>query len=68
MTYKLRSYLKLYKKCELDSTYVEIISAKKSDIIIGVTYQHPTVSVTEFHKYHLNVLLDETSRKQKVSM
>ena len=38
ITYKPRKDLNIYKTCELESTFVEVINPKKSNIILGVVY------------------------------
>ena len=47
-SYKPRSDLNIYKKFELESTFVEIIYPKESNIIVGIIYRHPKIDVTEF--------------------
>ena len=37
--------LNIYKKNELESTFIEIVNPKKSNIIVGVTYRHPQTSI-----------------------
>ena len=49
LSYKTRSDLNIYKKIELESTFVEIINPKKSNIIVGTIYRHPKMDVTEFN-------------------
>ena len=36
LSYKCRNNLNLYKKNELESTFIEIVNPKKSNIIVGV--------------------------------
>ena len=56
--------MNIYKKCELESTFVEIIIAKKSSIIAGTIYRHPKMDVTEFNNI-LNNLLKKINQEQK---
>ena len=39
----------IYKKFELESTFIEIINPRKSNIIVGVIYKHPKMDVTDFN-------------------
>ena len=48
LSYKTCSDLNIYKKFELESTFVEIIDPKESNIIVGTIYRHPKIDVTEF--------------------
>ena len=63
--YKPRNDLNIYKKSELESTFVEIINPKKSNIIVGVIYRHPSMDVTDFNQNYLNGLLDKILKKEK---
>ena len=56
LSYKTRSDLNIYKKFELESTFVEIISPKKSNVIVGIIYRHPKMDVTEFNNILNNLL------------
>ena len=38
-----------YKKNELQSTFVETVNQKKSNIIVGVIYKHPSMDLTDFN-------------------
>ena len=53
------------KKFELESTFVEIINPKISNIIVGTIYRHPKVGVTEFNNV-LNNLLKKINQEQKI--
>ena len=65
LSYKPRNDLNIYKKSELESTFVEIINPKKSNIIVGVIYRHPSMDVTDFNQNYLNGLLDKISKEEK---
>ena len=56
LSYKTRSDLNIYKKFELESTFVEIIGPKKSNVIVGIIYRHPKMDVTEFNNILNNLL------------
>ena len=54
----------IYKKFELESTFVEIINPEKSSIIVGTICRHPKMDVTEFNNI-LNNLLKKINQEQK---
>ena len=47
------------------STFIEIVNPKKSNIIVGVTYRHPSMDLTDFNCNYLNQLLENISKEQK---
>ena len=53
-----------YKSAELESTFIEIINYKKSNIIVGCIYRHPAMDLNEFNDY-LNELLHNLSSENK---
>ena len=55
LSYKCRNDLNIYKKNELESTFIEIVNPKKSNILVGVIYRHP----------YLSKLLQNISKEQK---
>ena len=65
LSYKSRNDLNLYKANQLESTFIEIINSKKSNIIVGCLYKHPVMDVTDFNKNYLNPLLEKISRENK---
>ena len=65
LSYKIRNDLKIYKKFELESTFIEIINPRKSNIIVGVIYKHPKMDVTDFNNNFLNNLLKKINQEQK---
>ena len=65
LSYKCRNDLNIYKKNKLESTFIEIANPKKSNIIVGVIYRHPTMDVTDFNCNYLNKLLENISKEQK---
>ena len=46
--------LNIYKTHELESTFIEIINHKKSNIILAVVYQHQTMDVNKFNDHYEN--------------
>ena len=64
-SHKCRNDLNTYKKNELESTFIEIVNPKKSNIIVGVIYRHPSMDFTDFNGNYLNKLLENISKEQK---
>ena len=54
LSYKCRNDLNIYKKNELESTFIEIVNPKKSNIILGVIYRHPSMDLPDFNRNYLN--------------
>ena len=65
LSYKCRNDLNIYKKNELESTFIEIVNPKKLNIIVGVIYRHPSMDFTDFNCNYLNKLLENISKGQK---
>ena len=65
LSYKCRNDLNIYNKNELESTFIEIVNPKKSNIIVGVIYRHPSMDLTDFNCNYLNKLLENISKEQK---
>ena len=66
LSYTLRQDLCIYKSSELETIFIEIINPKKTNIIIGFIYRHPTMNLNEFNDNYLNVLLQKNfKRKEK---
>ena len=63
--FEIRNDLKIYKKFELESTFIEIVNPRKSNIIVGVIYKHPKMDVTDFNNNFLNNLLKKINQEQK---
>ena len=66
LSYKCRNDLNIYKKNELESTFIEIVNPKKSNIIVGVIYRHPSMDLTDFNCNYLNQLLENISKEKKI--
>ena len=65
LSYKCHNDLNISKKNELESTFIEIFNPKKSNIIVGVIYRHPSMHLTDFNISYLNKLLENISKEQK---
>ena len=57
--------LNIYTSHELESTFIEIINPKKSNIVLGVVYRHPTRDLNEFNDKYLNKLLANIAKENK---
>lgn len=64
-SYKLRCDLTMYKEKELESTFIEIILPKRTNVIIGCTYRHPSMNTEEFNTFYLSPLLLKLSKEKK---
>ena len=62
---KTRNYLNIYKSSELESTLIEIINHKKSNILVGCFHRHPVIDLNEFNDYYLHELLHKLSSENK---
>ena len=65
LSYKPRNDLCIYKSTELESTFIEILSQKKTNVIVCCIYRHPHMSLNEFNDYYINNLLDKLSKENK---
>ena len=63
-SFKKRNDLNIYKPFELESTFIEVCSPKKRNII-GCMYKHPNMYVNEVDDDYLNELLDKLSKENK---
>ena len=58
LLYKCCNDLNIYEKNELESTFINIATPKKSNIIVGVIYEHPYIDLTDFNSSYLEKLLE----------
>ena len=49
LSYKPCQDLNIYNKNELESTFIEIMNPKKSNIIVGTLYKHLSMDLTDFN-------------------
>ena len=49
----------------MESTFIEIVNPRKSNIIVGVIYRHPSMDLVDFNCNYLNSHLENTSKEQK---
>ena len=66
LSYKCHNDLNIYKKNELESTFIEVVNPKKSNIIVEVIYRHPSMDLTDFNYNYLNKILDNISKEKKI--
>ena len=57
ISYKLRNDLKLYHPGKIESTFIEIICSKSTNVIVGCIYKHPTVQTNDFKGDFISPLL-----------
>ena len=65
MNYTIRGDLKIYRKMELESFFIEAINSKVKSLIIGCIYQHPSKNSTEFTDIYISKLLRKISKENK---
>ena len=53
LAYKPRNDLKIYKANELESTFIKLLTSKKTEVLIGCIHRRPTTTQEEFNKYYL---------------
>ena len=59
LSYKCCNDLNIYKKNELESTFIEIVNLKKTNIL------DPSMDLADFNCNYLNKLLENISKEQK---
>ena len=63
LSFKPRPDLNIYKADQLESTFVEIINPKKSNIVIGCFYKHPNMDVLDFKNNYLSQIFEIVSQE-----
>ena len=64
LSYKCRSDLNIYKKNEMESTFIEIVNPEKSNILVGAIYRHPSMDLADFNCSYLNNLLEKSLKNK----
>ena len=64
LSYKCRNDLNIYKKVNLNLLLLKLSIQKKSNIIVGGIYRHPSMDLTDFNCNYLNKLLENISKEQ----
>ena len=65
LSYKCCNDLNIYEKNQLEPTFIEIVNPKKSNILVGVIYRHPSMDLADFNCNYFNKLLDNIPKEQK---
>ena len=65
LSYKTCFDLNIYESNELESTFIEILNAIKSNVIVGCIYKYTSIDLNEFNTNYLNNLLNKVSKEQK---
>ena len=68
LNHLVRNYLKLYKKRELESVFIEIINPEGKNLIVVCIYRHPSMNPTEFIDSYLSELIQKLSSEDKTIM
>ena len=55
LPHKCHNDLNIYKKNGLESTFIETVNPRKSNIIVGVINRHPSMDLTDFNCSYLNL-------------
>ena len=48
--------IKLYKKNEVESIFVEVIQESGKNVIVGCTYKHPSMDISQFNNLYSDLL------------
>ena len=65
ISYKSHPDLNIYKANQLESTFVEIIIAPKSNIVIGCLYKHPNMDFLDCKNNYLNQVFEILFKERK---
>ena len=57
LSYQLRNDLKLYHPGKIESTFIEIICSKSTNVIVGCIYKHPALQTNDFKSDFISPLL-----------
>ncbi|XP_057305356.1 uncharacterized protein LOC130642284 [Hydractinia symbiolongicarpus] len=62
---KIRDDLNIYKSKELESIFIEIISPRKKNTIVGCVYKHPGMSIDDFNSNYFQPIINKTMNEDK---
>ena len=65
LNYITRKDLTIYKKNEIESTFIEIVTSLGKNIIVGCICRHPCMHPPEFNDIYLKNLLENLSHENK---
>ena len=57
----------MYKSCQLESVFLEIVNEGKKNEIFGCVYRQPTMSIDYFNKTFFNEFIEKISFENKIS-
>ena len=57
LSYQLRNDLRLYEPVQIESTFIEIICSKSTNVIVGCIYKHLTLPINDFTNDFISLLL-----------
>ena len=57
LSYQLRNDLKLYHPGKTESTFIEIICSKSTNVIVGYIHKHPALQINDFKSDFISPLL-----------
>ena len=63
--YKVRKDLNIYNKKLIESTFIEIISPKGKNMIVGCIYKHPKQGIKDFTETYIVPLVEKISFEKK---
>ena len=52
-------------KNKLESTFIETVNPRKSNIVVGAIYRHPSMNPADFNCNYLNKLLENIAKEEK---
>ena len=55
--YQLRNKIRLYDPGKIESTFIEIVCSKSTNVIVGCIYKHPTLRIIDFTNDFISPLL-----------
>ena len=65
LSYKPSNDLCIYKSTELESTFIEILNPKKTNVIVGCIYRHLHMDLNGFNDQYINNLSEKISKENK---
>ena len=58
---------KMYKSCELESVFLEIVNDGKRNEIFGCIYRHPSMDLDDFNKNFFKDFIEKLSSENKIT-
>ena len=57
LSYQLRNDLRLYDPGKIESSFIDIICSKSTNVVLGCIYKDPTLPINDFTNYFISPLL-----------